>query len=169
MKLLRVLGAMTLLALALLVAPSTANAAYGGHSPGVTVTPPSGGGGPQTITVRCGPGDTSATIHVTGNGQDFTRTEACGRNGKARFTVCLPAGTYHVVATDQDGNRLGSADFTSRGCPRAQGGPHAAAGAGGSLPNTGSNEAMTLGLIAGAVLLVGGAGFVVASRKRHTV
>ena len=167
MKLLRVLGATLLVALGLLIAPSTATAApYGGTSGGVTVSPPSGGGGgPVTVTVKGGRGDTRGCIVVRNSSGDVVDREcgALGRNGKVRFSVCVPAGTYTVRAYDQDGNFLGSSQFRSRGC--GQGGPAASAG---SLPSTGSSNLTTIGLIAGGALLVGGAGFMIAGRKRQT-
>ena len=165
MKLLRVLGTMTLLVLALFVAPSTATAApYGGSSGGVTVSP--NGNGTTTVTVTGGRGDTSATVTVTGPGGTHSQTKALGSDRKASFTFnTCGNGVYHFTARDQDGNVLGRSSVRGSGTC-TQGGPRSSSG---GLPSTGSSNTTTIGLIAGGALLVGGAGFVLASRKRQVI
>lgn len=124
-----------------------------GESFTVTVTGPAGAS--VTLTVTSNPAslpDSSITIAGTKSLSKVTNA-----SGTAVFTVTLSqAGTFTVVATDTASGAVISTQTVSVA---------AAAGAAGSLSSTGSN-ALPIALGAGALVLVGAGGVVVARRRQ---
>jgi len=123
-----------------------------GQSFTVTVVGPAGA--QVTLTITSNPAsipDSAITIAGT---KSLTKTT--NASGTAVFTVTLSqAGTFTLVATDTvSGAVLSSQAVTVAG----------AAGAAGSLSSTGSN-ALPIALGAGALVLVGAGGVVLARRR----
>ena len=123
-----------------------------GQSFTVTVVGPAGA--QVTLTITSNPAsipDSAITIAGT---KSLTKTT--NSSGTAVFTVTLSqAGTFTLVATDTvSGAVLSSQAVTVAG----------AAGAAGSLSSTGSN-ALPIALGAGALVLVGAGGVVLARRR----
>lgn len=146
-------------AVALALVPSAAMAyGAGDYSNDGTVSDTTPAAGvPFTVTV-VGPPNTAVTLTIAGPG-GFTQTLQLTTNasGTAVFSVTLSAaGTYTLVVTDTaSGAVLSSQTVTVAG----------AASSTGSLSSTGSN-ALPIALGAGALVVVG-AGGVVLARRRH--
>ncbi|WP_421732393.1 peptidase [Cellulomonas sp.] len=120
-----------------------------------------------TVTVA-GPAGASVTLTITSNPASIpdsaitiagtkSLAKVTNASGVAVFTVTLSqAGTFTLVATDTASGAVLSTQTVSVA---------AAAGAAGSLSSTGSN-ALPIALGAGALVLVGAGGVVVARRRQ---
>lgn len=159
-------------AAALVLAPSAAMAYQAGdysNKGSISDTTPAVG---QSFTVTVtGPANTPVTLTITSNPSSIpdsaitiagtkSLTKTTNASGTAVFTVTLSQpGTFTLVATDGVSGAVLSTQTVSVAAAAG------AAGAAGTLSSTGTN-ALPIALGAGALVLVGAGGVVVA-RRRH--
>jgi LPXTG-motif cell wall-anchored protein len=102
-------------------------------------------------------------IEIAGT-QSMTKATTAGA---AEFTVTLhAAGRYDLVATDANGDQVGSAVVVVGAAAGGDTGDDGDEGALGGLGDTGMGSGTTLMLGAGVLLLVGGGAVMLVSRRR---
>lgn len=142
-------------AVALALVPSAAMA-YGSSdysNKGTVSDSTPAAGVPFTVTV-VGPPNTSVTLTIAGGSGTQTLTATTNASGTATFSVTLSqAGTYTLVVTDTASGAVLSTQTVT------------VAGTSDTLSSTGSN-ALPIALGAGALVLVGAGGVVIARRRQ---
>ncbi|WP_456844270.1 LPXTG cell wall anchor domain-containing protein [Cellulomonas sp. P5_C6] len=142
-------------AVALALVPSAAMAyGSGDYSNKGTVSDTTPAAGvPFSVTV-VGPPNTSVTLTIAGGSGTKTLTATTNASGTATFSVTLSqAGTYTLVVTDTASGAVLSTQTVT------------VAGTSDTLSSTGSN-ALPIALGAGALVLVGAGGVVIARRRQ---